>query len=73
MFFIFIRACKKYKFSFMLNTHGDTTLILKPTNTFESINISREHFDCGFNALFLKAIKEMKRYREKEVHHGLSR
>ena len=36
---------------------------LKPKNTFESITIERDYFDYNFNKLFLKAIKEMKKYR----------
>lgn len=67
MFYIFIRACKKYKFSFSLNLHSRLIIILHPNNTFESINIKQERCDHNFNKLFLKAIKEMKRYRREVV------
>jgi hypothetical protein len=64
MFLIFIWACRKYKFSFTLSTHGQTAMMLNPNNAFEHIYINQSYYDNGFNTLFSKAIKEMKRYRK---------
>lgn len=60
MFFIFIKACKKYKFSFVLNTYGETSIILKPNNTFENIYV----YENNFHKLFVTAIKKMRMYRK---------
>ena len=62
MFLIFIKACKKYKFTFVLSTYSSLTMILRPNNTFENIDID---FSChNYNKLFLKAIKTLKEYRK---------
>lgn len=65
MFFIFIKACKKYKFDFTLSTYGKTSMMIRPKNTIENIDISQGYYH-GYesNKLFLMAIKEMKRYRK---------
>lgn len=63
MFYIFIKACKKYAFTYALSTCGGLTLILRPYDTFENINIEEKF--CDYNKVFIKAIKEMKKYREK--------
>lgn len=60
MFFIFIKACNKYKFSFVLNTYGETSITLKPNNTFENIYV----YEGNFHKLFVTAIKKMKMYRK---------
>lgn len=61
-FFMFVRACKKYRFTFALSTYGGISLILRPNNTFENIKFNEECFNL--NQMFLKAIKEMKKYRK---------
>lgn len=62
MFSIFIKACKKYEFTFALSTYNNLTMILRPNNTFENIDIN---ICChNYNKLFLKAIKAMKEYRK---------
>ena len=63
MFFRFIRACKKYKFTFVLSTYHDglTMMIVRPHNTFENIKFEEKYL--RFNKLFSKAIKGMKKYR----------
>lgn len=66
LFFRFTRACVKYKFTFALSTYNGFTLILRPNNTFENINLKDEY--CSFYRLFSKAIKEMKRYRKERGH-----
>lgn len=59
MFFIFVKACKKYKFNFILNMHGKTAITLIPENTFENIVLYRKHSE-SLNMLFVRAIKKMK-------------
>lgn len=65
MFYIFIKACKKYEFDFMLNTCGGLTMTLYPRNTFESIDVGQGRYVYNFKELFYNAIKEMKAYRKK--------
>lgn len=66
IFFRFIKACDKYKFTFALSTYNGLTLILRPNNTFENIEIKeRYHNFYSFQKMFLKAIKEMRKYRKK--------
>ena len=67
MFAIFVWACKKYGFSFSLTTHGQISIMLTPTDTFESIYVNQSNYSYNFNKLFLKAIKEMKLYRKREL------
>lgn len=62
-FIRFVRACRKYKFSYVLNTYGKMTLIIRPHNTFE--NISFENENWNYRKLFKDAVKEMKSYRQK--------
>ena len=64
MFFIFIKACKKYRFSYILNINSGFVLTLHPNNTFETIEIKQEYYECSYFKLFLKAIKKMKWYRK---------
>ena len=64
MFFIFIKACRKYGFTFSLSSNADLTLTLHPRNTFDNIEISQEYYRRNYIKLFLKAIKEMKTYRK---------
>jgi hypothetical protein len=65
MFYIFVRACEKYKFAFSLSTYSELTLTLRPANTFESIVIKQGYYESNYFRLFLRAIKEMKRYRKR--------
>ena len=67
MFAIFVWACKKYGFSFSLTTHGQISIMLTPTDAFESIYVNQSNYSYNFNKLFLKAIKEMKLYRKREL------
>lgn len=64
MFFIFITACRKYKFSFSLSAYNKFVITLNPNNSFENINIEQEFYNCSFIKLFLNAIKAMKDYRK---------
>lgn len=63
MFYIFIRACRKYKFTYAISTYGGLTIVLRPNNTFKNIEIEQK-FYRNYNKLFLQAIKEMKKYRK---------
>jgi hypothetical protein len=74
MFFIFIKACKKYNFDFSLGTYGELTIVLKPKNTFENIEVKQKYYyNRDFNQLFIKAIRAMKRYREERGYYSLPR
>ena len=65
MFFIFLMACKKYKFAFSISNYGTLSISLMPNDTFGSIRINQGVGNRKFNKLLIKAIKEMKKYREK--------
>lgn len=65
MFFIFINACKKYGFQFSISTCSELTLVLRPNNTFEKIEIKQEYHNQSYFKLFSDAIKEMKMYRKR--------
>lgn len=67
MFYIFIRARKKYGFNFSLNTYGKDALTLRPNNTFEYINVKQGYYNRNYFTLFIKAIKIMREYRKKQV------
>ena len=60
MFWLFRKACKKYKFTYALNivSGSGIKLILRPYYTFENIDIDSEKYSI----IFIKAIKAMKHY-----------
>ena len=64
MFFIFIRACKKYKFTYALSSYGGLTLTLRPNNSFENIKVCQKYQYPTHFKLFLVAIKKMRAYRK---------
>lgn len=64
MFYIFILACKRYKFSYTLNTVNGLTLKLHPNDTFGFIEIKKEYYERNYFKLFLQAIKKMKSYKK---------
>lgn len=65
MFLKFINACYVYRFTFALSTYNGLTLILRPNNTFENIEIKETFYNnFTFYKVFSKAIKEMKKYRK---------
>lgn len=63
MFFIFVQACRKYNFSYSLNSFNGLTLVLRPNNAFNNIEIKQEPYSLNYFELFARAIKEMKVYR----------
>jgi hypothetical protein len=65
MFYIFVRACEKYRFTFSLSAYNELILTLRPANTFESMVIKQGYYESNYFILFLRAIKEMKRYRKR--------
>lgn len=64
MFFIFIMACKKYNFAYMINTYANLTLTLYPLNTFQIIKLEEQYIN--YYTIFLKAIIIMRKYRNKK-------
>lgn len=64
MYNIFLKMCRKYRFTFALSTYGSLSLILRPNDTFKNIQLGEEYHK--HNKLFFRAIKEMKKYRAKE-------
>lgn len=62
IFFRFIRACKKHRFTFVLSTYGGLSLILRPNDTFENIKLEERYLD--YYKILLKGIKEIKKYRK---------
>lgn len=66
-FWIFLRTCRKYKFTYSLYSYCGLVLDLRPPNTFEYIQLKEDYYCCNknYNKLFKKAIAEMKRYCRK--------
>lgn len=62
-FWLFLRACKKYKFTYSLYSYCDLRLDLMPINTFEHIKVKENCYNKNYNKLFIKAIKIMKEYQ----------
>lgn len=60
LFFIFIRSCRKYGFTYVLNTYENYSIILRPNRTFENIYISTQSND--YVELFTIAINKMRNY-----------
>lgn len=67
MFYIFIKACKKYKFSFVLHAYGKDALTILPNGSFEYIDIKQGYYERNYFRLFLKAIKIMREYRKEHA------
>lgn len=62
-FLRFVRACRKYGFSFDLNTYSNhLTLVCRANNTYENITVKSGYLD--FNKAFKEAIYKMKEYRK---------
>lgn len=64
----FIRACRKYKFMFILSNYCELSLILRPINTFESVELKERY--CCYRVIFKRAIKEMKNYRKNKIERS---
>lgn len=64
MFYIFIKACKKYKFKFRIIVNGGiASLVIIPKESYNEFCFSNTY--NGFSELFFKAIIQMKQYRKK--------
>ena len=64
MFFIFIKACNKYKFTYSINANHGLTICLYPNNAFGFLEVKQEYYACNYFILFLMAIKKMRNYRK---------
>lgn len=64
VFLRFIKACKKYKFTYVLSTVSELTLILRPNDSFDNIEINQGYYNWNYRKLFSNAIKKMKTYRK---------
>lgn len=64
-FLLFIKACRKYQFTYSLYSYCYLRLDLMPINTFEHIKVKEDCYcyNKNYNKLFRKAIKIMKEYR----------
>lgn len=58
-FWKFKKACYKYRFNFLIDSFG--IIYLRPTNTFEIIEVIEDKVQ--YNKLFKMAIDVMKEYR----------
>lgn len=67
MFFVFIRACKKYGFTYSLNTNSGFMLILHPIDNTRFIKIEQGYYEKNYFKLFSSAIKKMRAYRKGSV------
>lgn len=68
MFNIFIKACKKYGFTYVLTSYNGLSLELRPNNTFKRIEIKQE-YNRNYSKLFMAGIKKMKLYRNGGERH----
>lgn len=69
MFYIFLRACKKYRFSYSLSAVSELTIALHPNDALGFVEVKQEYYDSSYFKLFLKAIKKMKEYRKEKGYH----
>lgn len=64
MFYIFVKACRKYGFTYNLNSINGLVLSMRPNDAISSIELKQEIYEKNYSKLFLEAIKRMKAYRE---------
>lgn len=64
MFYIFLRACKKYKFSYALHAVNELSITLYPKDILGFIEVKQKYYERNYFKLFLRAIKKMKEYRK---------
>lgn len=64
MFYIFLGACKKYRFDYSLHAVNDFIITLHPKDALGFVEVKQEYYDRSYFKLFLKAIKKMKEYRK---------
>ena len=63
LFWLFQNACRKYGFSFALSNYGiNLTLMLRPCNTFENLEINDNRY--AYRAVLKQGMKLMKDYRK---------
>lgn len=71
MFYIFLRACKKYKFDYTLHALNDFVVTLHPKDNLGFVEVRQKYYDKNYFKLFLRAIKKMKAYRRGQVYNWL--
>ena len=64
MFFIFLRACKRYKFVYTLHAINEFSITMHPKEALGFVEVKLEYYDRSYFKLFVKAIKKMKEYRK---------
>ena len=64
MFYIFLKACKKYKFDYTLHALNDFVVTLHPKDNFGFVEVKQKYYVKSYFKLFVKAIKKMKEYRK---------
>lgn len=69
MFHIFLRACKKYRFSYALHAVNELVITLHPKDALGFVEVKQEYYDSSYFKLFLNAIKKMKEYRKEKGYH----
>lgn len=68
MFYVFLRACKKYGFTYALNAVNGLSIALHPNDALGFIEVKQEYYEHNYFKLFLNAIKKMKAYRKGSEH-----
>lgn len=61
--FKFYNACKKYQFTFVLSTYCGLSLILRPVDTYENIELKEKYY-WNEHKFYKNAIDAMKEYRK---------
>ena len=61
IFVRFFRACSKYGFTFIFSSYSNLKLVIRPNDTYKNIELVEKY--PFYNKLFIRAIKEMKQYR----------
>lgn len=66
MFYIFLKACKKYRFAYALHAVNEYIITLHPKDALGFVEVKLEYYDRNYFKLFVKAIKKMKEYRKEK-------
>lgn len=69
MFYIFLRACKKYRFAYSLHAVNEFIITLHPKDALGFIEVRQEYYERNYFKLFVRAIKKMKTYRKENECH----
>ena len=69
MFYIFLKARKKYRFSYALHAVNEFIITLHPKDALGFVEAKQEYYDRSYFKLFLRAIKKMRAYRKEKGYH----